>query len=281
MLRRYGPILLVIIVIVGVIAYVGSRGDDDDNVNANGHQRRQRERSAADLSGGEGQGHRGRHRLGRHLRHGDGSGEDARAQRVSVRRAAGRVGRQRRCDVARRHRGLDHRGAVQGSARPAAAGDRRRRGRRHGPERGQPGVDRLPEHVRRRRRDVRAQARHPDRRSQRRTGRRDGGAGRRAEGDRHGRVRRARWTRADTRVVAGDRRRQDRLHVRRCGVGDGQPRQRAVPVADRPDARAGRRPSLGARRQAARRQEGRVRGRPRTAGQGPRVRMGASRDRDR
>ena len=34
MLRRYGPILLVIIVIVGVIAYVGSRGDDDDNVNA-------------------------------------------------------------------------------------------------------------------------------------------------------------------------------------------------------------------------------------------------------
>ena len=34
MLRRYGPILLVIVVIVGVIAYVGSRGDDDDNVNA-------------------------------------------------------------------------------------------------------------------------------------------------------------------------------------------------------------------------------------------------------
>jgi hypothetical protein len=34
MLRRYGPIALVIIVIVGVIAFVGSRGDDDDDVSA-------------------------------------------------------------------------------------------------------------------------------------------------------------------------------------------------------------------------------------------------------
>ena len=38
--------------------------------------------------------------------------------------------------------------------------------------------------------------------------------------DRHGRVRRDRWTRADAGVVAGDRRRQDHLHVRRRRVGD-------------------------------------------------------------
>ena len=36
MLKRYGPIALVIVVIVGVIAFVGSRGDDDDDVQATG-----------------------------------------------------------------------------------------------------------------------------------------------------------------------------------------------------------------------------------------------------
>jgi hypothetical protein len=36
MLKRYGPIALVVVIIVGVIAFVGSRGDDDDDVSATG-----------------------------------------------------------------------------------------------------------------------------------------------------------------------------------------------------------------------------------------------------
>ena len=119
-------------------------------------------------------------------------------------------------------------------------------------------------------------------RGERRPGRRDGGASRRAEGHRHGRVRRGRWTRADARVVAGD---SSTPRSSACAARPSRRRRaidkRAVPVADRADARAGRRAPPGARRQAARRQEGRVRGRPRAAGQGPRVRLGAGRDRDR
>ena len=109
----------------------------------------------------------------------------------------------------------------------------------------------------------------------RRAGRRDRRAGRRAEGHRHGRVRRGRRPRADARLVAGARRRQaSSACAARPSPETASRGQRAVPVADRTHARAGRRAPARARRQAARRQARRVRRRPRAAGAGPRLRMG-------
>ena len=68
LLKRYGPIALVVVIIVGVIAVVSivNGGDDDDSgVSAARHHRRGHERQpAAHLPGGEGPGEGRRHQVG-------------------------------------------------------------------------------------------------------------------------------------------------------------------------------------------------------------------------
>ena len=220
LLRRYGPIALVVIVIVGVIAFVGSRGDDDDDVATASGSRAPRTRATCRSRSKRPKSarHGRRLRLGRDLRHRHRPVEDPGAQRTAVHRAVGHS--------------EDNGGATspgvtadsiivalyKGEPDPLQQALVEGAGRGYRSDHREPDLDRLPQHVRRRGRDVRPQARHPHDRSERRSGRRDRGPGRRAEGHRHGRVRRARRTRADAGVVAGDRRRQDRVHVRSRGV---------------------------------------------------------------
>ena len=233
-----------IVVIVGVIAVVSivNGGDDDDSgVSATDTTSTSASAPAADLPGGQGQGHEG------DIEWGDGCDTETGRVKIPMHNAPPCVepwDASARTTAARRRQGVtdgrDPRRAVQGSARPAAAGDRRRRGRRHRPERRQPGVDRLPEHVRGRRpRRTAASSTIRDDRSQRRTGRRHRGAGRRAEGHRH-------EARSPRSVDPGRRRRGSRRssppRSSACAA-TAQPQRRAIEKSRRTCGRPGRRPS--------------------------------------
>ena len=89
-LKRYGPILLVVVIIGAVIAIASGGGDDDD-------ERRPPPTPTGDNSDlpmtyeeARGGGDRGRHRVGRGVRHRARTGQGPHLQRGALRRAVGR-----------------------------------------------------------------------------------------------------------------------------------------------------------------------------------------------